>query len=86
MACFVLGCYEDPIVGAIHRRFGPVDCCHGHDPNRHGYALPFGAGRERQNEPAAKPAPPATSGGARTARKVPAPPRPIAPAAFADPF
>lgn len=45
MACYVLGCREVPIVGVLHRRFGAVDSCIGHDAGKHGYGLTFGATR-----------------------------------------
>lgn len=37
--CFVLGCGEVPILSAVHKRFGTVASCGGHNPGRHGYAL-----------------------------------------------
>jgi hypothetical protein len=39
--CYVLGCRERITRSAIHRTYGRVGCCEGHDPSRHGYARPF---------------------------------------------
>lgn len=36
--CYVLGCYDEAVVGRRHRVHGLVDACYTHDPDRHGYA------------------------------------------------
>jgi hypothetical protein len=39
--CYVDGCYVPVALTARHRRFGLVTSCTGHDPARHGCALPI---------------------------------------------
>ena len=41
ITCYVDGCYKPVVVGRRHKVYGHVDACAGHDPDRHGYALPF---------------------------------------------
>ena len=41
MACYVRGCREETVIGRVHRFFGKVDACGGHDPEKHGYGRPL---------------------------------------------
>jgi hypothetical protein len=58
--CYVIGCHERPIMGAVHKRFGRVLCCAQHAPSRGDCASPFAEpGASAQRPPSAPPdAPP----------------------------
>lgn len=44
LKCYCLGCYQEATIGRLHRRFGPVDSCPHHDPERTALANAFGKG------------------------------------------
>jgi hypothetical protein len=43
--CYVLGCRANAALGRLHKIYGPVDCCSGHDPETVGQARPFGVAK-----------------------------------------
>jgi len=60
--CYVLGCTQPNAVGAIHRSFGRVTSCLGHNPANVGYALPLS--RPQPAPPVqVAPVPPSVKGG-----------------------
>jgi hypothetical protein len=82
--CYILGCYEVAIISRLHRRFGPVSSCAGHDPERTAYAKPFGNLAPSITVKARELEPP-NGGGYRVPVKRPDPVMPPG-GAIADPF
>lgn len=80
--CYVLGCTDETTIGRLHQRFGRVDCCVSHDPDRHGVAIAFGKPAPETAPAAAKPSP---AGGTKVPRPIPAPRFP-SPGTAAKPF
>ena len=36
--CYVRGCADATVISRVHTKYGRVDCCADHDPDRHGMA------------------------------------------------
>jgi len=86
--CYVLGCYEETVLGVIHKRFGRVDTCIGHDPTHHNYGVMFGSASRSAVACPTIAADSSANGGLKV-RPIAAPkaPRPLAPmTALQDPF
>ena len=41
-SCFVGCCTEPTVIGTVHKRFGRVVACAGHNPIKHAYNVPLG--------------------------------------------